>query len=128
MSHHFLRSLIYPWLIKGGKPTPVLLSSMAFVFCVLNGYLQARYLTKFAYYEKSWLSNPFFGCGIVLFFMGMAINIHSDHTLRNLRKPGERGYKIPKGRLFNFPQNMQLNVADEPFPFTNLSNKLLNFI
>ncbi|KAH7730682.1 5alpha-reductase I [Aphelenchoides avenae] len=30
----------------------------------------------------------------------MAINIHSDHVLRNLRKPGETGYKIPKGGMF----------------------------
>ena len=32
-----------------------------------------------------------------MFFVGMAINIHSDHILRNLRRPGESGYKIPKG-------------------------------
>ena len=29
----------------------------------------------------------------------MAINIHSDHILRNLRSPGEIGYKIPQGNL-----------------------------
>jgi hypothetical protein len=28
----------------------------------------------------------------------MVINIHSDHILRNLRKPGETGYKIPRGK------------------------------
>ena len=27
----------------------------------------------------------------------MAINIHSDSILRNLRKPGETTYKIPRG-------------------------------
>lgn len=35
--------------------------------------------------------------GILLFASGMCINIHSDSILRNLRKPGEKGYKIPKG-------------------------------
>lgn len=104
-SCHFCRCLIYPWLIKGGKPTPILLASMAFVFCLLNGYLQARYLTRYANYKTTWLSNPCFICGVVLFFMGMAINIHSDHTLRNLRKPGETGYKIPKGRFSSFYKN-----------------------
>lgn len=29
----------------------------------------------------------------------MAVNIHSDHVLRKLRKPGETGYKIPRGTL-----------------------------
>jgi 3-oxo-5-alpha-steroid 4-dehydrogenase 1 len=32
----------------------------------------------------------------------MTVNIHSDHVLRNLRKPGETGYKIPRGGLFTF--------------------------
>ena len=94
------RSLIYPWLIKGGKPTPVFLSFLAFMFCVLNGYMQARYLTKFARYEMSYVSSPRFVCGVAIFFMGMAINIHSDHVLRNLRRPGETGYNIPRGIIW----------------------------
>ena len=102
-SFYVFRALIYPWLIKGGKPTPIFLAFLAFTFCTLNGYMQARYLTKYAYYEKSWLSNPCFLCGVVMFFIGMVINIHSDHILRNLRKPGETGYKIPRGMLsFHF--------------------------
>jgi len=36
--------------------------------------------------------------GIALFISGMVINIHADHILRNLRKPGETGYKIPQGK------------------------------
>lgn len=35
--------------------------------------------------------------GIIIFFAGFAINIHSDHILSHLRKPGETGYKIPQG-------------------------------
>ena len=34
----------------------------------------------------------------MLFYVGMAINIHSDYILRNLRKPGEVIYKIPTGK------------------------------
>lgn len=36
--------------------------------------------------------------GSCLWLMGWIINIHSDHILRNLRKPGETGYKIPRGK------------------------------
>lgn len=32
----------------------------------------------------------------------MVVNIHSDHILRNLRKPGDTGYKIPRGGLFEY--------------------------
>jgi len=94
---NFSRSLIYPWLITGGKPTPVFLASLAFLFCAINGYIQARYLTKYAHYEMSWLTHPCFVVGVLTFFTGMAINIHSDYILRSLRKPGETGYRIPRG-------------------------------
>uniref|UniRef100_A0A5F9DFC2 Steroid 5 alpha-reductase 1 n=1 Tax=Oryctolagus cuniculus TaxID=9986 RepID=A0A5F9DFC2_RABIT len=40
--------------------------------------------------------------GFALWFLGLLINIHSDHILRNLRRPGETGYKIPRGGLFEF--------------------------
>lgn len=36
--------------------------------------------------------------GGILWLTGLVINIHSDHILRNLRKPGETGYKIPRGK------------------------------
>ncbi|KAK2567432.1 3-oxo-5-alpha-steroid 4-dehydrogenase 1, partial [Acropora cervicornis] len=68
----FHRSLIYPWLIKGGKPTPFFLAFLAFVFCIYNGYLQARYLTQFAYYEKTWLLNPCFIFGGVFTYVSGA--------------------------------------------------------
>ena len=40
--------------------------------------------------------------GLVMFISGLIINIHSDHILRNLRKPGETGYRIPTGTLFSY--------------------------
>ncbi len=68
-----------------------------FVFCVLNGYMQGRYLTNFVHYDTSWFYDPRFVVGNILFLLGMAINIQSDVILRTLRKPGETGYKIPHG-------------------------------
>lgn len=32
----------------------------------------------------------------------MYTNIRCDYILRNLRKPGEKGYKIPRGGMFNY--------------------------
>lgn len=43
-----------------------------------------------------------FQFGLLLFCIGVWINIHSDTILRNLRKPGEHGYKIPRGMYFIF--------------------------
>nr|XP_002721861.1 3-oxo-5-alpha-steroid 4-dehydrogenase 1 [Oryctolagus cuniculus] len=100
--HYMQRTLIFPFLIRGGKPTPVYACAMAFVFCAYNGYLQSRYLSQYAVYPDDWLTDPRFLSGFALWFLGLLINIHSDHILRNLRRPGETGYKIPRGGLFEF--------------------------
>lgn len=39
--------------------------------------------------------------GSLLWLVGLLMNVHSDHILRNLRKPGETGYKIPTGKSHN---------------------------
>ena len=47
-------------------------------------------------YMYMWALSLF--AGILIFLSGMIINIYSDHILRNLRKDGEKGYKIPYGQ------------------------------
>lgn len=86
-------------------PLSVMLSAL--FFCTWNGYLQSRHLTNLSCDEASLAtdarsSQPHFYIGVVLFFAGWAANYHSDDILRNLRKPGETGYKIPHGGLFEF--------------------------
>lgn len=100
--HYFQRTFIFPFCIQGGKPTPFSIMLMALSFCSLNGYMQGRYITKFAYYDKTWYTSPQFVVGVTMFFVGLAINLHSDHILRNLRRPGETGYKIPRGGMFEY--------------------------
>lgn len=39
--------------------------------------------------------------GSVLWLVGWLVNVHSDHILRNLRKSGETGYKIPTGKVLH---------------------------
>ncbi|NXA61857.1 S5A1 dehydrogenase, partial [Mohoua ochrocephala] len=96
------RALIFPLLIREGKPTPFFTFVLALLFCVFNGYLQGRSLTTYATYPPGWLGDLRFIAGFLGWLIGMAINIHSDHILRNLRKPGETGYKIPRGGMFEY--------------------------
>ena len=102
MMHYANRSLIYPLRLGGGKPTPFLVMLMAFAFCSVNGYMQTRMLTHVHAYEESWFLEPQFGGGVALFITGMWINMQSDEILRNLRKSGETGYRIPKEGLFRY--------------------------
>jgi steroid 5-alpha reductase family enzyme len=43
-----------------------------------------------------------FCAGVALFASGFLVHVWSDHALRNLRKPGELGYTIPRGGLFEY--------------------------
>ncbi|XP_020788500.2 3-oxo-5-alpha-steroid 4-dehydrogenase 1 [Boleophthalmus pectinirostris] len=100
--HYIHRSLLYPFLIRGGKPTPFVSFALAVIFCIYNGYMQIRYLSHYAEYPAGWVSHPCFILGFLLWLFGWVVNMHSDHILRNLREPGETGYKIPRGGIFEY--------------------------
>ena len=48
------------------------------------------------------MTTPQFIIGVVVFFAGMVINMHSDHIIRHLRKPGDTGHYLPKGGMFRY--------------------------
>jgi 3-oxo-5-alpha-steroid 4-dehydrogenase 1 len=110
--HYFNRTFIYPLRIKPTeKRMPVMIVGSAVFFNLVNGGLNGYYLAELAptsSYDLSWLSSPHFIAGIILFFTGMLINLRSDHVLIKLRKPGETGYRIPKGFLFDYVSSPNL--------------------
>ncbi|MBN3320320.1 S5A2 dehydrogenase, partial [Atractosteus spatula] len=99
--HYFHRTFIYALLNKG-QPFPLHIMISAVIFCTVNGFFQGHYMLYCAQYDDAWLTDIRLILGLILFGLGMAINIHSDHILRNLRKPGEDHYKIPRGGLFEY--------------------------
>lgn len=101
--HYINRAFVFPFRMRGGAAMPVMVPLMGLVFNLGNGYLNWRYLTAFGpAYPASWLVEPRFLFGVCLFAAGMAINQHSDWILLNLRRPGETGYKIPRGGMYRF--------------------------
>ena len=72
------------------------------IFTSANGTFQANWLLYGATWPDGFLTRPLTLAGIALFVFGMACNIHADHVLRSLRKPGETAYKIPRGGLFEY--------------------------
>ncbi|KAL5009254.1 hypothetical protein ScPMuIL_014835 [Solemya velum] len=100
--HYTQRAFIFPFLIKSGNASPLFVFVSALVYCTLNGYLQSASLLHHTYIGMDARSTLSFYTGVSMFCVGMGINIHSDHILRNLRKPGEVGYKIPRGGMFNY--------------------------
>ena len=102
--HYLQRTYIFPLRIRGTRRTLTLSTiAIAMLFYIISGYLNGRYLTQFSDgYSSGWLTDPRFIIGVIAFFTGMALNLHSDNILRNLRKPGETSYKIPHGGMFKF--------------------------
>ena len=101
--HYINRSMIFPFRIKTqGKKMPLSIPLMAVFFNSVNGFTNGYYLGSLAVYPENWLTDIRFIVGIILFLVGWFINFQSDEILLNLRKPGESGYKIPKGGFFRF--------------------------
>ncbi|XP_061083500.1 3-oxo-5-alpha-steroid 4-dehydrogenase 2-like [Conger conger] len=99
--HYFQRTFIFSLLING-HPLALKTVVYAIVFCSINGLVQGHHLLHCFQYTQTWLTDICLVIGLILFYLGMAINIHSDHILRCLRKPGELTYRIPKGGLFDY--------------------------
>ncbi|MBN1945980.1 MAG: DUF1295 domain-containing protein [Bradymonadales bacterium] len=100
--HYINRTFLFPFRLRGGnKPMPLSIVATAFSFNLVNVYLQGRHLNTLGpLLSSSWLLDPRFLLGLFLFLVGWLINLQSDSILRNLRKPGESGYRIPQGGLF----------------------------
>ena len=104
-THYVWRSFVFPLLMRGsGKRKPLLTVLMAVGFNCCNGTLNAFAITELAphLWTNDWLTDPRFLIGVAVFVFGWAMNQHSDHLLRNLRQPGESGYKIPYGGAFRW--------------------------
>lgn len=101
LAHYFNRALLYPLQVKG-RPSSLLSVILATAFCSANGYVQGMALVSMCRYTDSWLTHVQFVIGMLLWAIGFLANLHADHVLRNLRAPGETGYRIPRGGLFEY--------------------------
>ena len=100
--HYIYRTLIYPFLPRSST---VSLSVVAMGFLLNSGfsYLNGRWLfTLGPVRETSWLLDPRFVLGALLFFGGFVLCSSSDAILRRLRAPGERAYRIPLGGAYRW--------------------------
>ena len=88
-----------------------------FVLNSLKFYLSlGRYFGYYSNYPLDWYKTPQFILGSYIFFLGMIINIHSDHILRNLRKPNEKSYKIPYGGFFKYVSCKYITLFQSMIP------------
>ena len=104
--HYLQRSFVFPLLMKGRSRMPIAIMAMGIVFNVLNGVMQAGGLFWFppeSYAEgTAYLLRPHAIAGLLLFIIGMGINLHSDHVIRHLRKPGDTRHYLPAKGMYRY--------------------------
>eukprot|EP00961_Rhodomonas_salina_P121218 1631599-Rhodomonas_salina.1 len=47
--------------MKNSKPSTVFVCALAFVYNVINGQIQSRYLARYGDFEEEWFVSPVFG-------------------------------------------------------------------
>lgn len=102
--HYLHRAFVYPLGLRGAdRRMPVAIVSMGFLFNTLNGYLNGRYVFTYSGgYADRWLGDARLLSGCFLFALGFCVNRRADLRLRQLRAPGESGYRIPYGGLYRW--------------------------
>ena len=100
--HYVNRSVIFPLRTRtDGKQMPVSIAFSAIFFNLVNAPVNGYYFLHFAQYPHLYCLSWNFLAGFFLFFLGVYINNKSDTMLIHLRQPGQTGYVIPKGFLFD---------------------------
>ena len=97
-----IRDSFYPFRIRpAATRMPLVIVLSAVLFNVVNAGLNGYYLATHADdYGADWLRTPHFWIGLALFAAGAYVNLRSDAMLIALRSESDRGYRIPRGFLF----------------------------
>jgi protein-S-isoprenylcysteine O-methyltransferase Ste14 len=104
MVHYLHRTCVFPLTLRGNRRQFALLTvTLGLLFNLGNAYLNSRWLFSLGpTYPTSWLLEWRFVLGTLLFWAGFVINKQADATLIRLRGPGEMGYRIPRGGLYEY--------------------------
>ena len=90
-AHYLQRAFIFPLLIRGKGRRPLGIVVMGMVFNTLNALITSTNA-----------GGHIAHIGGALFVAGMAVNLHSDHIIRHLRRPGDTRHYIPRGGMFRY--------------------------
>ncbi|XP_058099550.1 steroid 5-alpha-reductase DET2 [Magnolia sinica] len=104
--HYFHRTCLYPLYLRPARASaratfPLIIAFLAFVFNLLNAYLQTRWISHYADLENpGWWFWGRFLVGLAVFVSGFVLNVRSDLALVRLKREAGGGYKVPRGGMF----------------------------
>ena len=129
--HYIHRTLIFPFIIHNSKNSPFDITLMAFTFCVFNSIIQNRSIFYFSEYSQNYIFKIQYLIGLIVFIIGMSINIFHDYMMAYKRKEiKEKGkYILPKGYLWDYISCPNyFGEMTEWFGFAILSGTFSGFI
>jgi hypothetical protein len=99
-AHYLHRTFVFPFRLPAtGSRMPLSIALSGVGFNCLNAYINARWISQLGDYPLTWLADPRFALGVLVFVLGAIINVRADNVLLRLRRRG--GYHIPHGGLFD---------------------------
>jgi hypothetical protein len=103
MFHYVIRTIVYSYLMKGGRAMPLDILCLGTFFTFVNGFVQS-YHHLFELEEDFNETNIFrIAGGFAIFLTGFIMNQWSDDVLRKLRKDEtDHNYYIPQSFLFSY--------------------------
>lgn len=106
--HYGNRGFLFPlrMRVRRGAGFSLTVVVTGWIATAAHGYLNGAWIGGLGtHLTDAWLLDPRFIVGIVLYIGGVALNVFSDATLRELREAREvagDGYRIPYGGAFRF--------------------------
>tara|TARA_Y100000590_G_scaffold466346_1_gene641381 strand:- start:146 stop:898 length:753 start_codon:yes stop_codon:yes gene_type:complete len=101
VGHYINRSIIFPLRISDASKIPLSIVLSAISFNLINGFINGYYIGNLANFDNNYLYSFNFIIGIIIFLIGLFINIYSDNVLIKI-KSKKSGYQIPKGLFYNY--------------------------
>ena len=102
IGHYINRSIIFPLRLTNAAKIPTSIILSAIFFNMINGFINGYHLGNLANFnDTNYLYSYNFISGIIIFLLGLFINITSDNILIKI-KSLQKGYQIPNGMFYKY--------------------------
>jgi len=99
VGHYINRSIIFPIRLSNTSKIPLSVILSAVFFNLINGFINGYHLGNLAFFDSNYIYNINFIFGVLIFILGLFINVTSDNILIKI-KSENKGYQIPNGLFY----------------------------
>jgi len=101
VAHYINRSIIFPLRLKTTSKIPLSVIISAIFFNLINGFINGYYIGNIAYFGNNYFYTINFILGIIIFVIGMCINLSADNIIIKI-KSKTNNYEIPHGFVYKY--------------------------